>query len=277
MATIAFTKMHGLGNDFVVLDARRTAPAGLAKKAALICDRRFGVGCDQILVILPSKKADYKMRIFNADGSEVEMCGNGIRCFAKYLWDRNDRVIRKKGALEVETLAGVIRPKIKRGGMVEVDMGEPVLEGRAVPTIFDGRVKDYPITAGGREYRFTAVSMGNPHCVIFTNDVDAVDLAVEGPALERHPAFPNRVNVEFVQVTGPDRLKVRVWERGSGATMACGTGACAVAVAASLSGKAGRRSRIDLPGGSLDIRWGEDNRVYMTGPAVEVFSGVMNI
>ncbi|MBI4828818.1 MAG: diaminopimelate epimerase [Nitrospinae bacterium] len=277
MAKIAFTKMHGLGNDFVVIDARRKAPAGLAKKAARICDRRFGVGCDQILVILPSKKADYQMRIFNADGSEVEMCGNGIRCFAKYLWDRNDRVIRKKGALAVETLAGIIRPKIKRGGMVEVDMGEPVLDGRAVPTIFNGQVKDYPITAGGRAYRFTAVSMGNPHCVIFTDDVDKVDLAVEGPALERHQAFPNRINVEFVQVTGPDRLKVRVWERGSGATLACGTGACAVAVAACLNGKAGRRSRLDLPGGSLDIRWGEDNRVYMTGPAVEVFTGMMDL
>lgn len=277
MALLKFTKMHGLGNDFVVVDLRRAKAPGLKKKAAHICDRRFGVGCDQIIVILPSKKADYRMQIFNADGSEVEMCGNGIRCFAKYLWDRKDRKIRTKGYLDVETPAGIIRPKMVGKGLVEVDMGEPVLDGRAVPTAFDGQVVDKPFRAGGKPYRITAVSMGNPHCVIFANDLEKVDLEGAGPQIERHEAFPNRINVEFVEVKSKGRIAVRVWERGSGATLACGTGACAAAVASSLNGRTGRKVRVDLPGGSLRIEWTKDNRVLMTGPAEEVFTGQINI
>ena len=169
MAEMKFTKMHGLGNDFVMIDLRRKNAPGLAKKAAAICDRRFGIGCDQIIVILPSKKADYRMTIYNADGSEVEMCGNGIRCFAKYLWDRKDRKIRRKKSLDVETLAGIIRPRISVGGMIEVDMGEPELEGVAGGTAFAGPVVNRPLKAGGKTYRVTAVSMGNPHCVIFVS------------------------------------------------------------------------------------------------------------
>jgi len=277
MAQIKFVKMHGLGNDFVMIDSRKKPTPGLAKKAAAICDRRFGVGCDQLIEILPSKKADWRMRIFNADGGEVEMCGNGIRAFAKYLWDRKDRKIHSKGWISVETLAGIIKPVMRKKGMVEVDMGEPILDGRQIPTTFDGPVKDAPLVAGGVEYRITAVSMGNPHCVIFTDDVDKVELEKVGPLIERHEAFPRRINVEFVQVTGKGRVKARVWERGSGITLACGTGACAVAVASALHGKTGRKTQVDLPGGSLVIEWTKENRVLMTGPATEVFSGVMDI
>ncbi|MBI4666345.1 MAG: diaminopimelate epimerase [Nitrospinae bacterium] len=277
MAIFEFTKMHGLGNDFVMIDLRKRKMPGLAKKAKLICDRRFGVGCDQLITIEPSKKADYKMRIFNADGSEVEMCGNGIRCFAKYLWDRKDPKIRKKKSLAVETLAGIIRPEMVGDRLVRVDMGEPILDGPAIPTRFEGQVVDRPFTAGGRDYRITTVSMGNPHCVIFTDSVDNVALEQEGPVLENHPDFPKRINVEFVEVVGKDHVKVRVWERGSGVTLACGTGACAVGVASALNGKTGRKVKVDLPGGQLKIEWGKDNRVLMTGPATEVFRGKMGV
>ncbi|MDH5639141.1 MAG: diaminopimelate epimerase, partial [Nitrospinota bacterium] len=259
-----FVKMHGLGNDFVMIDSRRKPTVGLKKKAAAICDRRFGVGCDQLIEILPSKKADWRMRIFNADGGEVEMCGNGIRAFAKYLWDRKDRKIRSKGWINVETPAGIIKPVMKKNGMVEVDMGEPILDGRTVPTIFDGEVRGKRLMAGSKGYKITAVSMGNPHCVIFTDDVEKVDLEKVGPLIERHEAFPNRINVEFVQVISKNRVKARVWERGSGVTLACGTGACAVGVASVINGKAGRKTRVDLPGGSLAIEWTKENRVLMT-------------
>jgi diaminopimelate epimerase len=277
MAKIPFVKMHGLGNDFVMIDSRRKPTPGLAKKAIAICDRRFGVGCDQLIEILPSKKADWRMRIFNSGGGEAEMCGNGIRAFAKFLWDRKDRKIRSQGYVTVETLAGIIKPVMKKKGMVEVDMGEPILDGRRIPTIFDGPVKDQTLTAGGTEYKITAVSMGNPHCVIFTDDVDKVELEKVGPLIERHEAFPRRINVEFVRVIAKDRVKARVWERGAGITLACGTGACAVGVACALHGKTGRKTWVDLPGGSLLIEWTEANRVLMTGPATEVFSGVIEI
>ncbi len=277
MAKVDFTKMHGIGNDFVMLDCRRKRITNLAKKAELICDRHFGVGCDQIIVILPSKKADYRMQIFNADGSEVEMCGNGIRCFAKYLWDRKEKIIRKTKRLSVETMGGIIRPKIAGKDMVEVDMGPPYLDGADIPTTFTGEVIDRRISVGKNKYNITAVSMGNPHCVIFTDDVDTIDLEREGRALETHKAFPNRTNVEFVQVINKSRIKVRVWERGSGATLACGTGACAAAVAAHLNERTGRKVTVELPGGALAIDWTKSGPVLMTGPAEEVFSGIMYI
>lgn len=277
MAELKFTKMHGLGNDFVVIDLRRKKAPGLAKKAAFLCDRRFGVGCDQIIVILPSKKADYRMVIYNADGSEVEMCGNGIRCLAKYLWDRKEPKIRRNKSLDVETLAGIIRPRIAGVGMIEVDMGEPGLECVATGAAFKGEVVSRPLKAGGKTYRVTAVSMGNPHCVVFTSNVDKIDLARTGPVLERHKAFSNRTNVEFVEVLNSRNIKVRVWERGSGATLACGTGACAAVVASVLNKKTGRKVAAHLPGGVLKIEWAKSNRVLMTGPAKEVYSGIVNI
>ncbi|MBF0171490.1 MAG: diaminopimelate epimerase [Nitrospinae bacterium] len=276
--TVPFVKMHGAGNDFVMLDLRKMKLPQLKKKAAFLLDRRFGIGGDQIITIEPSKKADYRMRIFNADGSEVEMCGNGIRCFAKYLWDRKEKIIRKTGGLAVETLAGIIRPKMIDDNRVQVDMGEPILDGRAVPTTLDGQVVDRAVKIAGAEYRITAVSMGNPHAVIFTDDVDGTPLEKVGPPIETATdLFPKRINVEFVEVMSKSKVKARVWERGSGITLACGTGACAVAVASALNGKTGRKVAVHLPGGRLDIEWTKENRVLMTGPAAEVFAGTITL
>jgi diaminopimelate epimerase len=275
---LPFVKMHGLGNDFVMLDLRRRKAPQLKRKAAFLLDRRFGVGGDQIITVETSAKADFKMRIFNADGSEVEMCGNGIRCFAKYLWDRKEAKIRKKGFVTVETLAGIIRPEMVSDTLVKVDMGEPVLDGRAIPTAFDGPVVDTGVTVDGQRYRITAVSMGNPHAVIFTDDVAAIELEKRGAALENAThLFPNRINVEFVEVVGKGHVKVRVWERGSGVTLACGTGACAVAVAAALNEKTGRKVKVDLPGGRLLIEWTKEGRVMMTGPATHVYAGTITL
>lgn len=269
---IPFVKMHGLGNDFVFVDVRETPlpdPEGFSKKFG---DRRFGIGADQILLVgAPTEKgADLRMDIYNQDGSRVEMCGNGIRCFAKYV---ADRAILKKDVLEVETLAGIIRPRILKDGRIEVDMGEPRLEGEQIPVKLSGRVVAREVAVGGETRKMTCVSMGNPHAVFFVDDVSKIDLEKVGPKIETDPLFPRKTNVEFVQVQG-DALLTRVWERGAGITLACGTGACAVAVAAALEKRAGRKSTVRLPGGDLSIEWREsDNRVYMTGPAEEVYRG----
>ena len=274
---LRFTKMHGLGNDFVLIDCRdKTVSDELSAindVSKRLCHRRFGIGADQVLLLYPSNIADFKMLIFNADGSEVEMCGNGIRCFAKYIWDRK---LSDKEVLSVETAAGIIRPE-KRGQMVKVDMGEPVLEGRLIPVNLDGMVKDFPLIIEDKEFKITAVSMGNPHAVIFVEDVDGFDLKRYGPKIENHGLFPRRINVEFIQVLDSERIRMRVWERGSGETMACGTGASAAGVAASLKGFTGRRVNVMLAGGDLLIEWNEDNHVYMTGPAVEVFEGSIEL
>ena len=274
---LQFTKMHGLGNDFVLIDCRDkavndqlTAVSDLSKR---LCHRRFGIGADQVLLLYPSKIADFKMLIYNADGSEVEMCGNGIRCFAKYIWDRG---LSGKDLLSVETAAGIIKPE-RAGQMVKVDMGEPVLEGRLIPVNIDGMVKDFPLKIAGREFKITAISMGNPHAVIFVEDVDSVDVSVYGPLIENHVLFPKRTNVEFIEVLGPEKIKMRVWERGAGETMACGTGASAAGVAAFIKGHTGRLVNVALAGGELVIEWKEDNHVYMTGPAAEVFEGTVNL
>jgi diaminopimelate epimerase len=274
---LRFTKMHGLGNDFVLIDCRdKTVSDELSAindVSKRLCHRRFGIGADQLLLLYPSNIADFKMLIFNADGSEVEMCGNGIRCFAKYIWDRK---LSDKEVLSVETAAGIIRPE-KRGQMVKVDMGEPVLEGRLIPVNLDGMVKDFPLIIEDKEFKITAVSMGNPHAVIFVEDVDGFDLKRYGPKIENHGLFPRRINVEFIQVLDSERIRMRVWERGAGETMACGTGASAAGVAASLKGYTGRRVNVMLTGGELLIEWNEDNHVYMTGPAVEVFEGSIEL
>lgn len=281
---IPFTKMHGAGNDFVVIDAVKKpvkVNAALAKK---LCDRRFGAGCDQLLILERSKKADFRMRIMNPDGSEVEMCGNGIRCAALYARERR---IVKKDDMVVETLAGLIRPHLMEKGMVRVDMGEPVLDAEKIPTAAKGRVidRDFSFSLSGAfgragerggavDVKITAVSMGNPHCVIFVDDIDKAPLESWGPVIETHPFFPKRVNVEFVQADSPDRGRVRVWERGAGVTLACGTGACATAVAGVLTGRFRRKVDLQLPGGTLTIEWAPDNHVFMTGPAEFVFEGV---
>jgi diaminopimelate epimerase len=271
---VPFTKMHGTGNDFIVIDCRSLDipdPAGFAVK---YCHRRFGIGADQVLLLYPSDVADFKMCIYNADGSEVEMCGNGIRCFAKYIWDRN---ISGKQIFDVETLAGIIRPE-RSGDNVKVDMGEPVLEPQKIPVNIQSPapVIDYPITVGGREFKLTFVSMGNPHAVIFLDeDVWKFPIETYGPLIENHVLFPRRTNVEFVNVANRNKLIMRVWERGSGETLACGTGATATGIAAMIKGLTGKQVSISLSGGDLLIKWAFNNHAYMTGPAVEVFEGVI--
>lgn len=270
---LSFTKMHGTGNDFIVIDGRSLELADLQGLSRKLCHRRFGVGADQILIFGESATADFSMRIFNADGGEVEMCGNGIRCFAKYVWDHG---MSGKDRLSVETLAGIIRPE-RFGDLVRVDMGEPAFDGRSIPVNLDGVVKDYPLSVLDREFRITCVSMGNPHAVIFVDKVDGFPVEVYGPVIERHELFPKRTNVEFIEVSGRERIRMRVWERGSGETLACGTGASAAVVAAHLNGHTGRTVEVELLGGVLVINWRDDNRVFMTGPAVEVFTGVVEV
>jgi diaminopimelate epimerase len=271
---LEFTKMHGLGNDMIVIDSLDSGFAPSTEQAQLLCDRRLGIGADQILLLLPSKVADYKMLIFNSDGSEVEMCGNGIRCLARYIRDRG---ISDKNPLEIETLAGIIKPEFK-GDLVRVDMGEPVFDPEKIPAHGDGKLQDIMIRVNGDTFKMSAVSMGNPHCVIAVDSVDEVPLGELGPRIEHHAWFPNRANVGFVQIIDRAHLKVRVWERGAGATLACGTGACAAAVVMADLGRADRKVTVTLPGGDLEIDWDKDtNHVWMTGPALEVFGGVINI
>ncbi len=277
-----FIKMHGLGNDFImVLDMEEHVPAGrLPELAVKLCDRKFGIGADGLVLMLPSgqREADVRMRIFNPDGSEPEMCGNAIRCFAKLAWQEG---IVGKESIAVETLAGIIRPQlILKGDEIEavrVDMGEPRLKREEIPMSGSGTgpvVGEAIKLDSGESFHFTAVSMGNPHCVIIVDDVDKVPLGEWGPALEKHLLFPRKTNVEFVEVLNDEHVKMRVWERGAGETLACGTGACATGVAAVLNKKTGRKVTVSLAGGDLVIEWSEENNhVYMTGPATKVFTG----
>lgn len=271
---LAFTKMHGLGNDMIVLDSLESGFAPSEEQARFLCDRRLGVGADQILVLLPSDSADFKMLIFNHDGSEVEMCGNGIRCLALYIHKRG---ISAKSKLTIETLAGPIKPEVL-GETVRVDMGEPVFEASKVPVLGEGKQKDVTINVDDTAFQMSAVSMGNPHCVVLVDDLEQVPLERLGPLFERHPWFPNRTNTEFVQVAGRSRIEVLVWERGAGATLACGTGACAAAVAMMDLGLVDNEIEVGLPGGDLTIAWDEnDNHVWMTGPAAFVYEGVVRL
>lgn len=272
-----FTKMHGLGNDYIYLDCvRGPMPRDPAALARAMSDRHFGVGGDGLILICPSSKADAQMRMFNADGSEAEMCGNGLRCVAKFVHDHG---IAVKPKLTIETGRGVLSVDLEiHQGKVErvtVDMGEPILQGSDIPTTLPGNPpKDEPLSIDGSKWAWTCVSMGNPHAVTFVGELTDELVHGVGPKVERHPAFPRRTNVEFVQVLNPGEVRMRVWERGSGETLACGTGACASVVAGCLTGRLNRRSTVHLLGGDLFIEWSEkDNHVYMTGPAVEVFTG----
>jgi len=276
---VEFVKMHGLGNDFIVVAGERELPEGASELAVKLCDRHFGIGADGLVYVLPSERADFRMRIMNSDGSEAEQCGNAIRCVAKYLYDRG---LIRGDTVTIETIgAGVQRLQLTvengKAVKVRVDMGEPILNGLAVPTTIDQeRVVAHPIEADGREFRFTAVSMGNPHCVIFVDDAASFDLHRWGPLLEKHPLFPRKTNVEFVTVKSRSHIVMRVWERGAGPTLACGTGACATLVASVLGGLTDRTATVSLAGGDLLIEWSEeDNHVYMTGAAAEVFSGTL--
>ncbi|MFC4811764.1 diaminopimelate epimerase [Paenibacillus sp. GCM10023250] len=274
-----FTKMHGLGNDFIVVAGESKLPDDAAQLAERLCNRFFGIGADGLVYILPSERADFRMRIINSDGSEAEQCGNAIRCVAKYVYDNG---LTDKETLTIETLgAGVqeLQLTVDNGKVsrVRVNMGQPILEGLKVPTTIDANpVIGHPIEVDGREFKFTAVSMGNPHCVIYVDDAANFDLAAWGPKLESHPLFPRKINVEFVTVRAKDRTDMRVWERGAGPTLACGTGACATVVASVLNGLTDRTATVSLKGGDLLIEWDEaTNYVFMTGPAEEVFRGTV--
>lgn len=277
-----FTKMHGIGNDFIVVNAREEEmeEARLPEISRYLNDRKFGVGGDGLILALPSRIADFRMRMFNPDGTEAEMCGNGIRCFAKYLYDRKMIV---EPMLKVETAAGVKTVKLlTRGGKVEaarVDMGTPHLLRSEIPMRGEenDRVVAEPLKVEGTRYEITAVSMGNPHVVVFLDNLAVFPVAKVGPLIENHKAFPQRTNVQFVQVQGNSELSVRTWERGAGETLACGTGACAAVVASALNNKTGRSVLTHLPGGDLRIEWVGDNRVMMTGPASEVFEGTLSL
>jgi diaminopimelate epimerase len=271
-----FTKMHGAGNDYVYVDLFREKLTGDASKLAVkIADRHFGVGGDGLILICPSERADARMRMFNADGSEAEMCGNGLRCVAKYVYDHG---IARKEQLNIETGRGILTVDLEvKGGKahrVRVDMGEPILEAEKIPTLLKGNPPtEAQVLIEGEAFEFTCVSMGNPHAVAFVDEITDRLVHQVGPRVETHEAFPRRTNVEFVKVNGRTDAHMRVWERGSGETMACGTGACASAVAGMLTGRLDQKVTLHLLGGDLEIDWAADNHVYKTGPAVEVFSG----
>jgi diaminopimelate epimerase len=280
-----FTKMHGIGNDYLYVDGFAETVANPARVAAEISDRHTGVGADGLILVLPSRKADVQMRMFNADGGEAEMCGNGIRCLAKFAYERG---LAKKNPMTVETGRGVLSLALQiRGGEVRqitVNMAEPILELADIPVKAAKLAKGkhphehrFSIAKGNELLEATFVSMGNPHAVMFVSDVKAVDLERVGPIVENHPAFPKRINAHWVQVHSKREVTMRTWERGSGITLACGTGACAVCVAGVLTGRTDHKILAHLPGGDLRLEWRRtDNNVYMTGPAAEVFSGQWN-
>ncbi len=267
-----FTKMHGLGNDFIIIDDREERLGGLPALSKRLCHRRFGIGADQLILIRDSDMADFRMLIYNPDGSEAEMCGNGVRCFARYLLTRG---ITSNEDLNIETKAGIIKTKV-REDLVEVDMGEPGFEPEDIPVRLEGRVISHSLRVLDEEFSITCVSMGNPHTVIFLEDLKEFPVERFGPVIENHNLFPQRTNVEFARVVSEREIEMRVWERGAGETMACGTGACATLVAAVLNGLTHKRATIHLRGGDLDILWGEDSHIYMTGPAEEVFVGFID-
>ncbi|MBP2644721.1 MAG: Diaminopimelate epimerase [Firmicutes bacterium] len=272
-----FSKWHGLGNDFVIVNGFKETVSDFKQAAIEICDRHFGIGADGLVFVLPSDSADFKMRIFNSDGSEAEMCGNVTRCVARYVYENG---LTNKTKILLETLAGLIKPEIvfaDNGSInsVRVDMGCPRLKRSEIPMtgIADEQVIHQPVVIEGTTFYGTAVSMGNPHFVMFVEDLDALDLPYYGPKIETLPIFPRKTNVEFVQVLANDELRMRVWERGAGITLACGTGACATLTAAVLNDKTGRQAVVHLDGGDLFIEWDEDGHIYMSGPGEEVFRG----
>ena len=281
---IDFVKMHGLGNNFILIDSQNKSlgdSSFLSYLAKKLCDHNFGIGADGLILILPSPKADLRMKIFNSDGSEAQMCGNGIRCFTKYAYENK---LVSKNKFTVETLAGIIIPEliISNNNIlgIKVNMGTPKLRRREIPmngedspAVVDETLKINP----EQIFKITCVSMGNPHCITFVDDVQSIPVDEIGPKIENHPLFPEKTNVEFIQILNRKEINFRVWERGVGETLACGTGACAALVAAVLNKKTDREVTIHLPGGDLDIHWADDENIYMTGPAELVFKGEMEI
>jgi diaminopimelate epimerase len=273
-----FTKMHGLGNDFVLVDgfSESTPPDRYPTLARDVCDRHFGIGADGLVLILPSAAADFRMRIFNADGSEAEQCGNAIRCVGKYLYDQG---LTNQTSVVVETKREIcpLELAVRDGEVVSVrvDMGEPHFERAAVPVVGppESEALNERLEVDGQQLAVTCVAVGNPNCVTFVEDVAAFPVERLGPLVERHAAFPRRTNVEFIQVLGPDELRMRVWERGVGITLACGSGACAALAAAARTGRTSRAARVHLDGGMLFVEWRENGRLFMSGPAAVVFTG----
>ena len=281
---LEFTKMEGLGNDFVIIDDRETAIESIISYpdlAVKLCDRHFGVGADGIILILPSRDHDFTFRIFNSDGSSAQMCGNGMRCVARYVYEK--QIVSRK-TMQVDTLAGTVVPQVmvdedNTVTSVRVDMGEPVLVCEKIPFQSETETAvDLPLTVGDAIFQITAVSMGNPHAVTFVDDVDAVDIKTIGPKIETHDRFPEKTNVEFIEVVSPTELKMKVWERGAGITLACGTGACASLVAAHLTGRADTRAVIHLDGGDLQVFWDKQtNHLFKEGPANYAFTGTVTL
>ena len=275
-----FTKMQGLGNDYVYVNCFKETIENPPEMAKKVSNRNFGIGSDGLIMINPSDVADFEMEMYNADGSRSEMCGNGIRCVGKYVYDYG---LTEKEHISVETLAGIkyldLTVEDGKVKLVKVDMGSPELVPENIPIVADGnRVIDEPINVNGTEYRMTGVSMGNPHAVVDVEDVKGLDIETIGPAFENHERFPNRVNTEFVKVLDRNTVEMRVWERGSGETMACGTGACAVAVACILNGFTEDKVTVKLLGGDLQIEWDKEaDKIYMTGPAEVSFDGELNL
>lgn len=272
-----FTKMQGAGNDYVYINGFEVRVENPSQLAEEISDRHFGVGSDGLILILPSEQADLRMRVFNSDGSEAEMCGNGIRCVAKYAYEHD---LARKLDMKVETGSGILSLELFPAAddtieRVRVDMGKPRLTRGALPMIGNAaeQVVNLPLAVAGRQFEITCISMGNPHCVVYVDDVENFPVAEVGPLIEKHEWFPQRTNVEFVQIVSPKEVLQRTWERGAGETLACGTGASAVAVAGVLTGKGERKIVNHLRGGDIELEWLEDGSVMMTGPAVEVFSG----
>ena len=274
---LEFTKMQGLGNDFVVIDAFSRKVELNSRQFRFIADRHFGVGCDQILVVeKPSgKEADFRYRIFNADGGEVEQCGNGARCFVRFVHDRR---LTDKREILVETLGGMISPRLEEDGQVTVNMGEPIFEPRDIPFLADKKSLTYGLDVNGKEVEISALSMGNPHAVQVVPDVDSAPVTVQGALIESHPRFPKRVNAGFMQLVDRKSIRLRVYERGAGETLACGTGACAAVVAGIARGLLDNAVRVGTRGGDLVVRWeGEGHPVWMTGPAVSVYEGEIEL
>lgn len=273
---IKFTKMHGLGNDYVYIDAINQKIENESSLAKFVSNRHFGIGSDGLILICKSDIADFKMRMFNSDGSEAEMCGNGIRCVGKFVYDKG---LTDKTTVKIETLAGiktlVLNTKDGKVETARVDMGEPILETEKIPVISKEQpVKNLELEAENKKFKFTCVSMGNPHAITIVENTKEFDVEKYGKILEVDKAFPKKANIEFAQIIDKENIKMRVWERGAGETLACGTGACATAVACNLNGLTDRKVNIELLGGTLNIEWNEkDNHVYMTGPAVTVFDG----
>ena len=273
---IKFTKMHGLGNDYVYIDAINQKIENESSLAKFVSNRHFGIGSDGLILICKSEIADFKMRMFNSDGSEAEMCGNGIRCVGKFVYDKG---LTNKTTVKIETLAGIktliLNTKDGKVETARVDMGEPILEAEKIPVISTEKpVKNLELEAENKKFKFTCVSMGNPHAITIVENTKVFDVEKYGKVLEIDKAFPKKANIEFAQIIDRQNINLRVWERGAGETLACGTGACATAVACNLNGLTDRKVNIELLGGTLNIEWNEtDNHVYMTGPAVTVFDG----